>query len=138
MLDIKTDAVSLPWEGLAGLQWLTEKEHIWVFCIDIFYILIRECLQGCSGSGGKESTCNVGDLGSIPGKIPWRRACQLTPVYLPGESHGQRSLASYGVVHGVAKTQIQMSNWAHAFVKSHWIAHLRVSILLYLNCTLIQ
>ena len=26
------------------------------------------------------------------GKIPWRRAWQLTPVFLPGESHGQRSL----------------------------------------------
>jgi len=28
-------------------------------------------------------------------KIPWRRACQPTPVFLPGESHGQRSLAGY-------------------------------------------
>ena len=27
------------------------------------------------------------------GKIPWRRAQQPTPVFLPGESHGQRSLA---------------------------------------------
>ena len=26
-------------------------------------------------------------------KIPWRRAWQPTPVPLPGESHGQRSLA---------------------------------------------
>ena len=29
------------------------------------------------------------------GKIPWRRAQQPTPVFLPGESHGQRSLAGY-------------------------------------------
>ena len=29
------------------------------------------------------------------GKIPWRRAGQPTPVFLPGESHGQRSLAGY-------------------------------------------
>ena len=29
------------------------------------------------------------------GKIPWRRAWQSTPVFLPGESHGQRSLAGY-------------------------------------------
>ena len=29
------------------------------------------------------------------GKIPWRRAWQLTPVFLPGESHAQRSLAGY-------------------------------------------
>ena len=26
-------------------------------------------------------------------KIPWRRKWQLTPVFLPGESHGQGSLA---------------------------------------------
>ena len=29
------------------------------------------------------------------GKIPWRRAWQPTSVYLPGESHGQRSLAGH-------------------------------------------
>ena len=28
-------------------------------------------------------------------KILWRRAWQPTPVFLPGESHGQRSLVSY-------------------------------------------
>jgi len=27
------------------------------------------------------------------GKIPWKRAWQPTPVFLPGKSHGQRSLA---------------------------------------------
>jgi len=27
------------------------------------------------------------------GKIPWKRAWQPTPIFLPGESHGQRSLA---------------------------------------------
>ena len=29
------------------------------------------------------------------GKVPWRRAWQPTPVFLPGESHGQRSLEGY-------------------------------------------
>ena len=29
------------------------------------------------------------------GKIPWRRKWQPSPVFLPGESHGQRSLAGY-------------------------------------------
>ena len=28
-------------------------------------------------------------------KIPWRRKWQSTPVFLPGESHGQRSLSGY-------------------------------------------
>ena len=49
------------------------------------------------GSDGKESACNVGDPGSIPGlgRFPWRRGWQLIPVFLPGEFHGQRSLAGY-------------------------------------------
>ena len=36
-------------------------------------------------------------LGFAPwvGKIPWRRAWQPTPVFPPGESHGQRSLVGY-------------------------------------------
>ena len=30
-------------------------------------------------------------------KILWRRAWQPTPVFLPGKSHGQRSLAGYSL-----------------------------------------
>ena len=41
------------------------------------------------------------------GKIPWRRAWQLTPVFWPGESHGQRSLWQV-LVHWVAKSRIQL------------------------------
>ena len=50
--------------------------------------------------GGKESTCDAGDAGSIPGL---RRSSgegngsplHSTPVFLLGKSHGQRSLAGY-------------------------------------------
>ena len=31
------------------------------------------------------------------GTVPWRREWQLTPVFLPGEFHGQRSLAGYSL-----------------------------------------
>jgi len=46
----------------------------------------------------------AGDCGFDPWveKIPWRKKWQPTPVFLPGISHGQRSLA--GLVHGVAKS----------------------------------
>ena len=49
-----------------------------------------------SGSNGKESPCHAGDLGSVPGKIrirkiPWRREWLPTPVFCPGEFHGQRT-----------------------------------------------
>ena len=49
---------------------------------------------------GKESTCDVGDIGdmgSIPvsERSPGGGKWQPTPVVLPGESHGQRSLVGY-------------------------------------------
>ena len=44
---------------------------------------------------GKESTYQCRRHGFDPwvGKIPWRRRWQPTPVFLPGKSYGQRSLA---------------------------------------------
>ena len=54
--------------------------------------------QSLTGSSaGKESACSAGDAGSIPesGKSPWRRKWQPTPTFLPGKSHGQRSLVDY-------------------------------------------
>ena len=33
--------------------------------------------------------------GFDPWDMPWRRAWQLNPVFLPGESLGQRSMAGY-------------------------------------------
>ena len=55
-------------------------------------------------SAGKESTCNTGDLGSIPGlgKIPWRREKLLTPVFWPGEFHP---------VHGIPNSRTQLSDF---------------------------
>ena len=46
---------------------------------------------------GKESTCQCRRCGFDPwdGRVPWRRKWQSTPVFLPGKSHGQRSLADY-------------------------------------------
>ena len=40
---------------------------------------------------------NAGDIREVglSGTFPWRRALQPTPVFVPGESHGQRSLAGY-------------------------------------------
>ena len=53
---------------------------------------VSVCLVFPSGSDGKESACRAGDL---VGKIPWRRERLPTPVFLPGEFHGQSSLAGY-------------------------------------------
>ena len=47
---------------------------------------------------GKESACNAGatgDVGSIPGSGRSPGGGQPTPVFLPEESRGQRSLAGH-------------------------------------------
>ena len=50
---------------------------------------------------------NAGDPGLIHGlgRFPWKQKWQPTPVFLPGESHGQRSLAGFWTtaVHGVTR-----------------------------------
>ena len=45
----------------------------------------------------KESVCQRRKLRFEPwvGQMPWRRKWQPTPVFLPGKSHGQRSLVGY-------------------------------------------
>ena len=60
------------------------------------------------GSNVKESACSVGDLGSILvlGRFPWRQDCLPSPVFLPGEFHGQTSLAGYSPVQFSSVTQL--------------------------------
>ena len=39
-------------------------------------------------------------------EVPWRRKCQPIPVFLPEESHGQRSLAGYSPWDPKSRTQL--------------------------------
>ena len=64
----------------------------------IFRSLLGKLLPG--GASGKESACQCRrrkrcGFHCQVRKIPCRRAWQPTPVFLTGESHGQRSLAGY-------------------------------------------
>ena len=49
------------------------------------------------GTGGKEPTwqCKRPGLNPWVRKILWRRKWQPNPIFLPGESHGQRRLVDY-------------------------------------------
>ena len=63
---------------------------------DCYFISLCIFKSFLGGSDSKQSACNAGDPGSIPGsKIPWRREWLPTPVLLPRKSHGWRSLAGY-------------------------------------------
>ena len=59
----------------------------------------------------KESVCNAGDVGSIPWvrKISWRRKWQAATVFLPGESHGQRSLVGYSHPWGCKRVKYNLA-----------------------------
>ena len=48
--------------------------------------------------------------------LPWRRKWQPTPVFLPGESHGWRSLVGYSP--RVAKSRTQLSDFTFTFLGS--------------------
>ena len=60
-------------------------------------------MDGPTGSlrwfSGKESTCQCRRCRFHPWvrKIPWRKKWQPTPGFLPGKSHGQRSLVGYSL-----------------------------------------
>ena len=58
------------------------------------------------GSAGKESACNAGDLGSVPGL---GRSHGEGKVY-PLQYSGLENFMGY-IVHGVAKSQTQLSDF---------------------------
>ena len=59
-------------------------------------VMVEIIFKGPCGSDGKESTCNAGNLGSIPGLGRSPREGNGNPlVFLPEESHGKRSLVCY-------------------------------------------
>ena len=54
------------------------------------------------GAAGKEPACQCRrhkrrQFNPWVRKILWRKEWQPTPAFLPGESHGQRRLADYGL-----------------------------------------
>ena len=63
----------------------------------------------------KEFACNarVTWFDSWVGKIPWRRKWQPTPVFLPGESQGQRSLV--GCSPGGSQSQTRLNDFPFTF-----------------------
>ena len=63
----------------------------------------------CSGSG-IHLQCRSSQFDSWVGKIPWRRAWQPTPVFLPGESPQTEEPGGLQSM-GVTKSWTWLSNW---------------------------
>ena len=89
--------------------WITPLSLSSWWCLEARAEPPAACVTKCTGLprtdgfptwlSGKESACQCRRHRFDPwvGKIPWRREWQPTPVFLPGESHGQRSLVGYSV-----------------------------------------
>ena len=66
--------------------------YVYLYC----FLHFEKDSSFTSDSDSKESACNAGDLGSIPGLgRSLGEGNGNPPVFLPGESHGQRSLVGY-------------------------------------------
>ena len=77
------------------------------------------------GSAGKEPTCQCRRCkrGFSPwlGKIPWRRKWQPAPVFLPGKSHGERSLVGYSPWdHKESDTTEHVCARVHIHTQTQW------------------
>ena len=122
-----TDALS---EGSLGMGILTGRINLYQLNTLLMYILIMLTISIVniktgfpSGSVVKNQLAHAwdaGDVGSDPWvrKIFWKRKQQPTPVFLPGKSHGQRSLVGYSPWgHKVSDTAEQLS--VHACTHTH-------------------
>ena len=93
-------------------QW---NQNLWKWCTEV-YIFNPSYPGGSMGKKKKKihlqcRRCKRLSFDSWVGKIPWRRAWQPTPVFLPGGSHEWRSLAGYGSQGH--RVRWDWSNWAH-------------------------
>ena len=83
---------------LSQSPWLEFPESYRKFSLAIYFTYGNVCFPGLpGGSEVKASACVCLQCGrpgfdSLVEKIFWRRKWQPTPVFLPGESHWQRSL----------------------------------------------
>ena len=92
-------------QGHANAVWLTKTEHLppkaWRWGSELLWtVLTVELVQDLGfprGAIGKEPACQCRRCRFSPWvrKIPWKWKWQPTPVFLPGESYGQRSLVGY-------------------------------------------
>ena len=129
------------WGNNFNLYFKNSKYKIAIFIEILFYLIFTFCalFQGVKfikaniishhmysqqgfpgGTSGKEPTCQCRRhkrQGFDPWveKLLWRRASQPTPVFLPGESHGQRSLAGYSAQGCTELIMIEATQHTHIY-----------------------
>ena len=74
-----------------------QQAWTWSICLAWERIGLPRCLSARESPcrSRRSRTCRRSGFHPCVRNIPWRRKWQPTPVFLPGESQGQRSLAGY-------------------------------------------
>ena len=110
-----------------------------IYVADYNWSVLGQCVQvrGLPLPGGEESASLCRRCGFAPWirKIPWRRKWQPTPVFLPGKSHGQRSLAGYSLRGCKA---LDMTEWLSPHAQAHVLWCILVPIIQPGNVSCIQ
>ena len=90
------------------------SKPLWLHLTSVTSFKAPSLNMGFPGSSvGKESACNAeANFNPWFGKIPWRREWLPTPIFLPGESHGQRRLVGSGPL-GHKRVRHDWSDLAH-------------------------
>ena len=89
---------------------------------DVYVVYIHHIHHGLPlgflcGSTGKESACNSGDLGSIPGLAKFPEEGNGYPLQYSGLENSMDC-----IVHGVAKSRTQLSNFHfHTYIMSTYL-----------------
>ena len=95
----------LSWSWYSSLSWHDIERIQWDNAYKILSIVLDR-----GGSDGKESAYNEG-FNPWVGNILWIKEWKPTPVFLPGEFHGQRSLEGY-------------NTWGHKELDTtEWLTH---------------
>ena len=68
----------------------------------------------------KASACNAGDLGSIPGSGRSPGEGNGNPLQYSRLENPMDGGTSWATVHGVAKSQTQLSNFTHSLTMAQW------------------
>ena len=93
--------------------------------IFMYFLVPMHINRVLSWLSGKESACQCErnkrhGFNPWVGKIPWRRKWQPTPVFLPGESHGQRSLGGYSPQDSKELDMTEVTICMHACALTHF------------------